>query len=170
MQCLAYRIQPGLNEVEQSIRRLNASLNEYYESRQMVAVNRLAILSLVFGCGAVLTGFFGMNFGGLFRSHFFENQTWPQTFAVSFVAFATVAAFGYAAYLIVLNWKDYRDAANPRRNRRLCADQSRFRRLRPRQDHRSRAQEPLGRLVLARQSHLGFEPGHKYGHTLSGDG
>ena len=117
MQCSAFRIQPSLTEVEQSVRRLNSSLNEYYESRQMAAVNRLAVLSLVFGCGAVLTGFFGMNFGGIFRGLFFENHTWAQAAAVGFVALATLLAFAYGGYLIAANWQDYRDAANPRRRR-----------------------------------------------------
>ncbi len=117
LQCVAYRIQRSLREVEQSIKRLNASLNEYYEGRQMAAVNRLAVLSLVFGGGAVLTGFFGMNFGGVFRGMFFETHTWPQAAALGFVAISTVLAFAYGVYLIAANWKDYRDAANPRRRR-----------------------------------------------------
>ena len=71
MQCDAYRIIARKAEVEQEIEKLNASLHEYYQSRSTDAVNRLAMLSMIFGAGAVLTGFFGMNFGMRFSSLFF---------------------------------------------------------------------------------------------------
>jgi hypothetical protein len=121
MQCRAYRIDPALGEVEHSVRRLGASMNEYYESRQMAAVNRLGVLSLVFGSGAMLTGFFGMNFGGAFKDLFFEpsaGKDWLHTATIFAVALVTIFAFGYGAYLVGANWKDYREAANPRSARR----------------------------------------------------
>jgi hypothetical protein len=120
MQCRSYRMAGSLDEVEQSIKRLNASLNEYYTGRQMAAVNRLAVLSLIFGGGAMLTGFFGMNFGGVFKDLFFEpsgGRTWPHTAAIAAVAMITIVAFGYGIYLIASNWQDYREAANPRSRR-----------------------------------------------------
>jgi hypothetical protein len=121
MQCRAFRIQNSLNEVEQSVRRLNSSLNEYYEGRQMAAVNRLGVLSLIFGSGAMLTGFFGMNFGGAFRDLFFEpggKGSWLHTTTIVSVAVVTLLAFAYGAYLVGANWQDYRDAANPRSGRK----------------------------------------------------
>ena len=127
MQCRSYRIDPALQEVEQSVQRLKASLNEYYEGRQMAAVNRLGVLSLVFGSGAMLTGFFGMNFGGAFKDLFFEpsvGKTWFHTSTIVAVAVITVLAFAYGAYLVAANWKDYRDAANPRSRRGRLDSQS----------------------------------------------
>ena len=121
MQCRAFRIERALNEVEQSVRRLNSSLNEYYEGRQMAAVNRLGVLSLILGSVAMLTGFFGMNFGGAFRDLFFEpgkQGSWFHTGTIIGVAVVTLLAFAYGAYLVGANWKDYRDAANPRAARR----------------------------------------------------
>jgi hypothetical protein len=124
LQCRAYRIAPALAEVEDSVRRLNASLNDYYESRQMEAVNRLAILSLVFGGGAVVTGFFGMNFGAAFRGIFFEptgSAHWAHWAAIAFVALMTLGAFSYGIFLIATHWADYREVILPRRKRPLEA-------------------------------------------------
>lgn len=120
MQCRAYRVDSSFDEVENSVRRLNASLNEYYESRQMGAVNRLAILSVVFGAGALLTGFFGMNFAREFGSTFFEAQHTPILHygAIALVSLLAVGALSYGIYLIAANWKDYREAANPNRKPR----------------------------------------------------
>ena len=121
MQCRAFRIQNSLSEVDHSVRRLSSSLNEYYEGRQMAAVNRLGVLSLIFGSGAMLTGFFGMNFGGAFRALFFEpggSGSWLHTGTIVGVAVVTLLAFAYGAYLVGANWKDYREAANPRVARR----------------------------------------------------
>lgn len=117
MQARAYRVDPALEEVERAVRRLNGSLNEYYESRQMGAVNRLAVLSLIFGGGAMITGFFGMNFGGHFNAAFFDKPTSSQEIALGAVVLLMVMAFVYGTYLIAVNWRDYRDAANPRRRK-----------------------------------------------------
>jgi hypothetical protein len=54
-------------EIEEEIEKLSASLHNYYQFRNTEAVNRLAMLSLILGAGAVITGFFGMNFGGHFE-------------------------------------------------------------------------------------------------------
>ena len=59
-------------EIEEEIEKLNASLHNYYQFRNTEAVNRLAMLSLMLGAGAVVTGFFGMNFGRDFAQVFFR--------------------------------------------------------------------------------------------------
>jgi hypothetical protein len=76
MQCDQYRIGPMKAEIEEEIEKLNASLHNYHQYRNTEAVNRLAMLSLLFGAGAVVTGFFGMNFGQSFARLFFEPQGW----------------------------------------------------------------------------------------------
>ena len=58
----AYDITSMKVEVEREIDKLNSSLNEYYTARNTLAVNRLAFVSIILGAGAVITGFFGMNF------------------------------------------------------------------------------------------------------------
>jgi hypothetical protein len=77
------------------------------------AVNRLAMLSMVLGAGAVVTGYFGMNFGREFAAYFFEPS--PGRGALlhyATIALVTVFALGALAfvfYLVAANWKDYRD-------------------------------------------------------------
>src|SRR5437867_2876752 len=93
-QCHAYRIGAMRAEVEQEIEKLNASLFEYNQRRSTEAVNRLAMVSIVFGFGAVVTGFFGMNFGGHFARLFFNpDGTSPALHYVAMLA-VTLLALG----------------------------------------------------------------------------
>lgn len=126
MQCTAYRITARKAEVEQEIEKLNASLHEHYQNRSTEAVNRLAMLSMIFGAGAVLTGFFGMNFGMRFSAIFFDpdqGNPWAHYIAVAFVTLLTLGALAFGFYLVLANSADYRDILTPRG-------------MRPRQKHR----------------------------------
>ena len=121
LQCRALRIAPVKREVEEEIEKLDTSLQSYAASRNTEAVNRLAVLSLFIGAGAVLTGFFGMNFGRAFARLFFEPDA--ETVAVHYGAVATISflvllvlAFGF--YVILSNWSDYRDVLIPKSWRR----------------------------------------------------
>ena len=112
LQCDQYRTEAMKQEIADEIDKLNASLHNYYQFRNTEAVNRLAMLSLIFGAGAVLTGFFGMNFGRAFGKLFFEpDYATPWVHYVS-VGIVTVIAFGAIAfgfYVVFSNWVDYRD-------------------------------------------------------------
>ncbi len=125
MQCHNYRIGEMRAEIEQEIEKLNASLHDYHQNRSTEAVNRLAVLSIVFGFGAVVTGFFGMNFGGLFGRTFFEPDTTSLPIHYLAVGLVTVLALGAVAfgiYLIAVNTADYKDILVPgkkKRRRRL---------------------------------------------------
>jgi hypothetical protein len=122
MQCDAYRIDPMKDEIGEEIERLNGALNEYYQKRNTQAVNRLAILSMILGGGAVLTGFFGMNFGATFEKTFFQPT--PETLPLHWAAVGVVATVTFGAlllglYLILANWSDYRDTLFSRRHSTL---------------------------------------------------
>jgi Mg2+ and Co2+ transporter CorA len=89
--------------------------------RNTEAVNRLAMLSLILGAGAVLTGFFGMNFGRGFARLFFEpDSEWlPVHYsAVVLVAVLAFAALFFGTYMVAANWADYRDILRPKRAER----------------------------------------------------
>ncbi len=119
-QCHAYRIGAMRAEVEQEIEKLNASLFEYNQRRSTEAVNRLAMVSIVFGFGAVVTGFFGMNFGGHFARLFFNpDHGSPTLHYVAMVAVTLLAlgALTFGAYLIVAHPTDYRDILLPLRKK-----------------------------------------------------
>jgi hypothetical protein len=112
-----YRVDIMKDEIEVEIDKLNESLHNYYQFRNTEAVNRLAMLSLILGAGAVVTGFFGMNFGGAFGRWVFEPA---RTFvsvhwaAVVFVLFFAAATLAFGAYVVASNWRDYRESLLPR--------------------------------------------------------
>ena len=121
MMCREYRIETMKTEIEEEIEKLNASLYNYYQYRNTEAVNRLAMLSLLLGMGAVVTGFFGMNFGWHFGRIFFEPDR--TTLPVHYVAVALVVlmAFGaivFGLYVVAAHWADYREILIPGGKRR----------------------------------------------------
>jgi hypothetical protein len=112
LQCQALRIEPVKKEVEEEIEMLNTLLLSYASSRNTEAVNRLAMLSLIVGAGAVLTGFFGMNFGRIFGRLFFEPD--QGTLAVHYAAVMLITllvllVMASGLYVVIRNWSDYRD-------------------------------------------------------------
>ncbi len=120
LQCGQYRIDPMKREIEQEVEALNASLYSYFQFRNTEAVNRLAMLSLILGAGAVLTGFFGMNFGRGFAKVFFEpgpGATAAHYLAIAAVALLVIGSIGLGFYLVFANWADYRDILTPRGSR-----------------------------------------------------
>jgi hypothetical protein len=117
MQCQQYRIGTTKDEIEEEIEKLNASLHTFAQMRNTDAVNRLAMLSLMIGAGAVVTGFFGMNFGTWFGKVFFEPD--PQFDVLHNLSIAGVALFAFGAlafgiYVVFSNWSDYKEILMPR--------------------------------------------------------
>jgi hypothetical protein len=120
MQCCEYRTDSMKKQIEEEIEKLNASLDNYYQYRNTEAVNRLAMVSLLVGAGAVLTGFFGMNFAGAFERVLFQPHQAPAAHVVS-IAAVTLFALGsllFGLYLIASNWTDYRASMIPKRLQR----------------------------------------------------
>lgn len=120
MQCRVYRVGDMKREVEEEIQSLNASLQQYYQNKSTEAVNRLAVLSIIFGFGAVVTGFFGMNFGGVFHQIFFEPDSTFLPFHYTAVVTVTMLALGavaFGVYLIAANPADFRDILVPGKKR-----------------------------------------------------
>lgn len=117
LQCRQYRTDPMKQEIAEEIDKLNASLHNFYQFRNTEAVNRLAMLSLIFGAGAVLTGFFGMNFGRAFGKLFFEPAhptPWIHYVSITLVTMIAFGAIAFGFYVVVSNWSDYRDTLIPR--------------------------------------------------------
>ncbi len=115
-----YRIEPIKKEIEEELDKLNASLQEYSSFQSTEAVNRLAMLSLIMGGGAVLTGFFGMNFGHYFGRFFFEPDRQSMAVHYAAVTLVTLLSFGAIAfgfYMVIANWPDYREILLPLRSR-----------------------------------------------------
>jgi hypothetical protein len=117
MQVREYRIDIMKREVEEEIDKLDGSLQNHHQFLNTAAVNRLAMLSLILGAGAVVTGFFGMNFQGLFSKTLFEPTVDPlpiHFIAVVFVTLFAVCTLSFGVYVVLSNWPDYRETLLPR--------------------------------------------------------
>lgn len=118
LQCREYRTDVMKREIEEEVEKLNASLHNYFQFRNTEAVNRLAMLSLIFGAGAVLTGFFGMNFGREFNRLFFQGEAeggWIHYVAVVTVSCLAFGALVFGLYVVAANWSDYQTILLPRK-------------------------------------------------------
>jgi len=118
MQCREYRTRAMFEEVAAELDRLNASLHHYYPFRNTEAVNRLGMLSMILGLGAVVTGFFGMNFqlGDISEGHSSRRHAQLVPFAAAIVAtLISLGAVLFGVFLVVMNWSDYRDTLMPNR-------------------------------------------------------
>ncbi len=121
LQCREYRIASTKSEIEGEIEKLNASLHSYFQFRNTEAVNRLAMLSLILGAGAMITGFFGMNFGGGFAKWFFEPDprfAWLHYLSIGAVFLMGASAATFGLWVVIANWEDYRDIVVPRKPRK----------------------------------------------------
>lgn len=119
MQCDAYRLGPMKAEVESEIEKLNNSLDRFLAVRNTEAVNRLAMISTILGGGAMITGFFGMNFAREFGDILFEGKgsPVPHYLSIAFVSVIFVGALLFAFYLISSNWTDYKPILLPQSKR-----------------------------------------------------
>jgi hypothetical protein len=121
MHCRALRVQPTKYDIDEEIEKLNTLLQSYAASRNTEAVNRLAVLSLIVGAGAILTGYFGMNFGAAFSRLFFNPD--PDTMilhysTVGIISLLVLGVLAFGLYMVTSNWSDYRDVLMPKRWRR----------------------------------------------------
>jgi len=121
MHCRVLRVQSTKNDIDSEIEKMNTLLQSYAASRNTEAVNRLAILSLIVGAGAILTGYFGMNFGAAFDHVFFDPTAETEVIHYSTVALVSALVVGVLAFglfMVVSNWSDYKDVLMPKRWRR----------------------------------------------------
>jgi hypothetical protein len=117
LQCREYRLDEMIGEISEELSAMSAAIGDFYQARNTFAVNRLAMLSLIFGAGAVFTGYFGMNFGRSFGSLFFDPKhpnTWVHTASIVLVTLFTIGAFAFGFYLIAANWSDYGKILRPK--------------------------------------------------------
>jgi hypothetical protein len=117
LQCEAYRLGSMKSEIEQEIEKLSNSLDRIYQLRNTESINRLAMLSMILGGGAMVTGYFGMNFGQEFERLFFNpaGAGWAHKLAIALVSLVTVGSILFTIYLVVGNWIDYRNILLPAR-------------------------------------------------------
>ena len=114
--CEEYKNDAMKNTVANELRYMAEFVYNFYQLRTTEAVNRLALLSLVFGGGAVLTGFFGMNFGREFGRVFFEGEaagSLVHYFMVFLVCLFVFGSLALGIFVVLRNWRDYLAILNP---------------------------------------------------------
>lgn len=106
-------------DIQGELDALNNSLHNFHQLRATEAVNRLAMISTILGCGAVVTGFFGMNFGHMFDFLLQPKpgSEWVYWTAITFPSIIAVGALAFCTWTIAANWSDYRSSLIPRRVR-----------------------------------------------------
>jgi len=114
--CGEYGVTRMKEVLASELQHMGEYVYNYYQLRNTDAVNRLAMLSLIFGGGAVLTGFFGMNFGRDFSKVIFEGEGSGLIVHWSLVIFVCVFILGsllLGIFVVLRNWRDYLTILNP---------------------------------------------------------
>jgi hypothetical protein len=114
--CSEYRTQDMKEVLANELRHMTEFVYNFYQLRTTDAVNRLALLSLIFGGGAVLTGFFGMNFAREFGQFLFEGEgsaSWLHYFLVALVTAFVFGSLALGTIVVLRNWRDYFAILNP---------------------------------------------------------
>ena len=128
--CAEYRIGEIKETLASELRHMADFVYNFYQLRNTEAVNRLAMLSLIFGGGAVLTGFFGMNFGREFGQFFFEGEGGTSIghyFMVVLVCCFVFGSLALGTFVVLRNWRDYVAILNPPKERKLTSSLKRDR-------------------------------------------
>src|SRR5271166_5045681 len=114
--CAEYRIGDMKGVLADELRHMAEFVYNFYQLRNTEAVNRLAMLSLIFGGGPVLTGFFGMNFGREFGQFFFEGESggaFGHYFMVILVCSFVFASLALGTFVVLRNWREYLAILHP---------------------------------------------------------
>jgi hypothetical protein len=120
--CREYKIDDMKQVLSDEIGRMGDLVLNFYQMRNTDAVNRLAMLSLIFGGGAVLTGFFGMNFQREFGKAVFEGEGTSPLLHYGLVAVITIFVFSSLAvgtFVLLRSWRDYFAILSPPKESRL---------------------------------------------------
>jgi len=128
--CSEYKVAHMKEVLADEFRHMAEFVYNFYQLKNTEAVNRLAILSLIFGGGAVLTGFFGMNFGREFGQFFFEGETaWGigHYFMVTLVILFVFGSLVLGLYVVLRNWREYLTILSPPRKDRASSSLKRDR-------------------------------------------
>jgi hypothetical protein len=111
----AYRLAPMKRTIEDQITSLAKFIDRLFAMRNNDAVNRLAMMSVLLGIGALVTGYFGMNIPHL--EELLKNDR-TSFWTLVLTSLLGVASLWFVVYIIGSNWLDYRASILPHRYRR----------------------------------------------------
>ena len=119
--CDAYRIGPMKENIEDQIDKLAGYIDRLYTLRNSDAVNRLALIDVILGIGALVTGYYGMNIPLL--GDVLKSGTLSLTSLVV-TSLMTIASVAFIVYIVAFNWVDYRASILPHRYRKSLGSNS----------------------------------------------
>ena len=111
----AYRLGPMKETIEDQITSLAGFIDRLFALRNTDAVNRLAMMSVLLGIGALVTGYLGMNIPDLATLLQNHAASWGSLVLTSLMA---VASLWFVVYIIGSNWLDFRASILPHLFRR----------------------------------------------------
>jgi hypothetical protein len=117
----AYQLLRTKAHIEDRIDKLAGYIDRLYALRNNDAVNRLAMMSVVLGIGALVTGYYGMNIKHLLA---FLDNSLGSAVTLSLVTLFGIASLWFVVYIIASNWRDYRASILPHRYRKTLPPQS----------------------------------------------
>jgi hypothetical protein len=115
MFCDAYRLAELKKGVGDDIEKMAGYIDRLYALRNSDAVNRLAMMSVILGVGALVTGYYGMNTPHLEK---LLSNTWLSVISLVGASILTVASLSFITYIVVSNWVDYRASILPHHYRK----------------------------------------------------
>lgn len=111
----AYQLHPMVTKLEDQIDKLSGYIDRLYALRNNDAVNRLAMMSVILGIGALVTGYYGMNISHL--TNLLQNKT-VSIWSLLFTSAMALASLWFIVYIVASNWLDYRASILPHRYRK----------------------------------------------------
>jgi hypothetical protein len=116
-----YQLGQAKKTIENQIGSLAGFVDRLFALRNNDAVNRLAMMSVLLGIGALVTGYFGMNIPHL--EDLMKNER-ISFWTLVLTSLMTVASLWFVIYIISSNWLDYRASILPHRYRRPLTPKS----------------------------------------------
>ena len=110
-----YRLEPMKATIEDQIASLAGFIDRLFALRNSDAVNRLAMMSVLLGIGALVTGYYGMNIPDLGT---FLQKHLTSIWSLILTSIMAAASLWFVLYIIVSNWTDYRASILPHSYRR----------------------------------------------------
>jgi CorA-like Mg2+ transporter protein len=111
----AYRLEPSKKAIEDQLDLLSGFIDRLFALRNNDAVNRLAMMSVILGVGALVTGYYGMNIPHL--ATLLENHR-VSLWSIGATTLLALASLWFIVYIISSNWMDYRASILPHLFRR----------------------------------------------------
>ncbi len=108
--CSAYRIAPMKASIEDQIDKLAGYIDRLYALRNSDAVNRLAVIDVILGIGALITGYYGQNIPVLEDA--LKNNSLSLT-SMLLTSVMTISSVAFIVYIVAFNWVDYRASILP---------------------------------------------------------